>query len=397
MLFSTTSIVAAVTVLSAAVNGHMILKTPVPFNKASINSSPLDPSGSDFPCKHGAGATYDAAGADNQFPLGSSQDLSFTGSAVHGGGSCQLSVTYDNPPTKSSVWKVILSIEGGCPANTAGNLPADPNGSGASAFKFDVPKDLPSGKAVLAWTWFNKIGNREMYMNCAPITLSGGSKKRATTNAFYQGLPDMFVANIGNGCATKESVDLGFPNPGKTVQKKGSGPTGPPVGSCAASSGPGSPAPAESSSPAGTSPTGDAPSTTAAKPSKTGGVFAPGGTGTAPTGDSSAAPSAAPTGPASAPEVSPPAVSPPMPKTPASTDPAGSGSGSSGSCDASSVGKSMCNGTTQIGMCDQGGKITWIPVAQGTVCKDGYMVFPKLKRSAKFGRAHMRRRHGKAI
>ena len=49
--------------------------------------------------------------------VGSQQSLSFTGSAVHGGGSCQISLTKDLKPTKDTDFRVILSIEGGCPAS----------------------------------------------------------------------------------------------------------------------------------------------------------------------------------------------------------------------------------------------------------------------------------------
>jgi hypothetical protein len=50
-------------------------------------------------------------------------------------------------------------------------------------------------------------------------------------------------------------------------------------------------------------------------------------------------------------------------------------------------------------MCGTDGKIVWIQVAQGTVCKDGFMAFPAqgstpAKRSARFSREHVRRRHG---
>ena len=67
---------------------------------------------------------------------------SLAGSATHGGGSCQFSLSYDGGNT----WAVIHSIIGGCPLN--------------SAYTFSVPTNIPSGNALFAWTWFNKVGNR---------------------------------------------------------------------------------------------------------------------------------------------------------------------------------------------------------------------------------------------
>ena len=69
-------------------------------------------------------------------------DISLAGSATHGGGSCQFSLSYDG----GSTWAVIHSIIGGCPLN--------------SAYTFPVPNNIPSGNALFAWTWFNKVGNR---------------------------------------------------------------------------------------------------------------------------------------------------------------------------------------------------------------------------------------------
>lgn len=169
---------AALLAVSPA-TAHMLIKTPVPYGKSSLNNSPLDAAGSDFPCKtRPNGYADEGARAQNQMAIGSDQTLSFIGSAVHGGGSCQIALTTDKAPTKSSKWAVIKSIEGGCPANAAGNIGDDPNGSGASTFKYSIPQGIAPGDYTLAWTWFNKIGNREMYMNCAPITVTGGSKKR---------------------------------------------------------------------------------------------------------------------------------------------------------------------------------------------------------------------------
>jgi len=51
----------------------------------------------------------------------------------------------------------------------------------------------------------------------------------------FNALPDMFVANIGNGCSTKEGSDLKFDNPGKSVEVISSSSLAGPVGSCASS------------------------------------------------------------------------------------------------------------------------------------------------------------------
>ncbi|CAF9915976.1 MAG: hypothetical protein HETSPECPRED_002697 [Heterodermia speciosa] len=234
---------------SGLASAHMIMKTPTPYGASSMTNGPLAADGSDYPCKQRPGV-YDKGSASNTMAVGSPQTLSFTGSAVHGGGSCQLSLTKDLKPTKDTDFRVILSIEGGCPANTAGNLPPDEHGSGASTFQYSIPQDVAPGDYTLAWTWFNKLGNREMYMNCAPITVTGGSKKRnalaydSEDNLFAKRdlstLPKMFTANIqsvSGDCHTVKSSDLAFPDPGAVVQKKGNGTLVPPTGDCKAVSG----------------------------------------------------------------------------------------------------------------------------------------------------------------
>ena len=226
--------VSAIT-LFAATNAHMILQNPLPYG--TPNSSPLDPSGSNFPCK----ASSNAGGYVTEMPIGSTQQLSFKGSAVHGGGSCQVSLTTDNPATKKSKWMVIHSIEGGCPSKGAtGNLGDNPNSvSSADKYDFKIPDGIKQGPYTLAWTWFNQIGNREMYMNCASIKVTGGSKKRDTyTNDTYAipelnprdtSFPDMFVANVPtSNCRTVEGASVKFPNPGASVDHFGK--TGPPSG-----------------------------------------------------------------------------------------------------------------------------------------------------------------------
>ncbi|RSM15358.1 hypothetical protein BHE90_005537 [Fusarium euwallaceae] len=201
--------------LATFASAHMLMNNPVPYGRSNLNNGPLDASGSDFPCKMREG-TYDLQGASNVYAQGSTQELSFTGQAVHGGGSCQISITTDEQPDKNSVWKVIKSIEGGCPAKgQAGNMGDNADAEDPYKYEYTIPKELAAGKYTIAWTWFNKVGNREMYMNCAPleVTGSGGSKDHLNS------LPDMFVANIGNSCGTEPDTDLQFFNPGSDVDK----------------------------------------------------------------------------------------------------------------------------------------------------------------------------------
>ncbi|KAL2676969.1 hypothetical protein Neosp_010736 [[Neocosmospora] mangrovei] len=272
--------------LATFASAHMLMNNPVPYGKASLTNAPLLGDGSDFPCKMRDGV-YDAQGASNTYAQGSTQQLSFTGQAVHGGGSCQVSITTDKNPDKNSVWKVIKSIEGGCPAKgQAGNMGDDANAEDPYKYDFTIPKELAAGDYTLAWTWFNKVGNREMYMNCAPLTVtgSGGSKDHLSS------LPDMFVANIGNDCGTPPDKDVQFPSPGDDVDRF-NGATeawAKPTGSCPAGSGSGSGG-SDGSAPTATSgndspaPTGgnDAPAATSAEAQPTqapeksipGGVF----------------------------------------------------------------------------------------------------------------------------
>lgn len=223
MMFAKSVLVA---VLGAtAVNAHMIMTNPVPYGKETLNNSPLAADGSDFPCKLRSGA-FDIT-EENTIAIGASHALSFEGSATHGGGSCQISLTTDREPTKQSEWKVIKSFEGGCPANVDGNMAGGASMKDPYQFSFTIPEGIEAGKYTLAWTWFNRIGNREMYMNCAPVTVTGGSAKRSTEVEIppviekrTANFPPMFVANI-NGCTTKEGIDIRFPQPGEYVQYLG--------------------------------------------------------------------------------------------------------------------------------------------------------------------------------
>lgn len=392
----------ALAALAGLSSAHMIMLSPTPFANSiggfgvdDPDNSPLNEDGSNYPC-HMVGG-YDAD-FSNEMALGSTQDLTFRGTAVHGGGSCQVSITYDESPTKRSVFKVIYSIEGGCPAkNQAGNIsPANRLTDAPDAYSFTLPDNIPTGKAVLAWTWFNRIGNREMYMNCAPITITGSGGDVANFNA----LPDMMVANIGEKkCTVAEGTDVAFPNPGNSVEQFSFDGSYQDVSSQEACSynwmagdGPGSigaPAGGDSDSISGSAPsaTSAAPTTTA-EPVPTiglpGNVFI-----TVTTNDSTASPTAAPAPTTTTEVISQPTTTVPSADREDSTgDESGSDSGSGSTC---TDGQFQCNtdGNT-FNICDHG---VWGPamaVAPGTTCSPGVDItlnISKLKKSKRAQRA----------
>ncbi|KAI0144788.1 hypothetical protein BJ166DRAFT_596868 [Pestalotiopsis sp. NC0098] len=211
--------------LFAAANGHMLLSSPQGHTFLTDQNTdgvgrPLNNDGSDFPCRNpNLGSEW--TGPVNSYALGSSQQLALVGTAVHGGGTCQMSITYDTEPTAKSVFKVIHTIQGGCPArNTAGNLDGDdPTLADPFTYDYTIPDNIPTGNATIAWSWMNRIGNREFYMECGVLELTGTSGDQANFDA----LPDLFVANVvpyADGCLTDglDSSDPVIPNPGDSVE-----------------------------------------------------------------------------------------------------------------------------------------------------------------------------------
>ncbi len=76
---------------------------------------------------------------------GSVMDFSLAGTATHGGGSCQISMSYD----MGASWNVIHSIIGGCMIE-------------GMDLNVNIPSEAPSGEALFSWSWFNHEGNREV-------------------------------------------------------------------------------------------------------------------------------------------------------------------------------------------------------------------------------------------
>ena len=389
------------TLFASTVTAHMTLASPVPFGDPT--TSPLSSDGSNFPCQiTGDAATFYGSTSDsanNTMAIGATQTLSFHGSAVHGGGSCQLALTSDLAPTSSSVWQVILSIEGGCPST---------DGNGPSTYDYTIPSSITAGKYVFAWTWISKLsGAPEYYMNCAPVTVTGSSSKReaeapaiAIKERDTSALPNLFVANLAsiNSCKTTTSTDVVFPDPGPNVSKPSTmttnfqSPAGSncfPLGgssSGGSSSGSSSSAAAAASAPAATASaaTGATTFATSATPATVapvsssksiGGVFVTVSTPAAGTTSAAAATSA----PAA---VSTTAIATPSAGTtstaPAATSSAGNGTSSGGSSGGSGLsgactneGTFNCVGGSQYQQCASGSWTALRPMPAGTTCQTG--------------------------
>jgi hypothetical protein len=211
------ALAAALLALVATVSSHMVLAYPPalrykgnPYVQLTDRdysiTDPLMGDGSNFPCK---GYQSDIGGNSGSsvatWAAGGHYNFTITGSTTHNGGSCQVSLSYD----KGKTFTTIHSYIGGCPTISP------PGGS----FDFAIPPDAPTGAALFAWTWFNNIGNREMYMSCASVTIvgSGSGIRRQVTNITFSTRPSIFVANLQNGCTTIENTDISFPDPGPDV------------------------------------------------------------------------------------------------------------------------------------------------------------------------------------
>jgi hypothetical protein len=201
MSFSKLAAFITLAAIATPALAHIEMKSPPPLRSAfnpqykdgpiqDTYTNPLNKDGSNYPCKGFAGDVPSMSQAVATLNAGSSFTVELAGSAVHGGGSCQFAVSYDAGMT----WGVLHSIVGNCPTEGA-------------SYTFDVPAGLPSAKNVLfAWTWFNKVGNREMYMNCAAVDVMGSSGSIE--------LPKMFEANhFADQCTTPDSQDVDFAKP----------------------------------------------------------------------------------------------------------------------------------------------------------------------------------------
>ena len=164
---------------SFTVSAHMNLAYPYPrgykllpgITSASIDYSITSPT--TRPCQG-----KPPAPPVQTFQAGTPIHTRFAGEAEHGGGHCQFALSYD----QGNTWVVIHTIKDTCLAN------------GARAYSIPFAENLPASEhAVFAWTWINRMGNREYYWNCVDMTIQSSV---SSGNVYGK---QLLVANIMNG------------------------------------------------------------------------------------------------------------------------------------------------------------------------------------------------------
>ncbi|KAI9597793.1 hypothetical protein BDF19DRAFT_411728 [Syncephalis fuscata] len=163
------------------VAGHMQLFSPIPradprnkgYGAVDYNlNAPLNAINfpGPFPCRH-----QKVGPVTGKYTAGKSFTASFHAGNSHKGGHCQFALSYDNGKN----WVVLKTIIDLCFL-----------GSAPYSYHIPLPKGAKNGPAVFGWTWLNAEGNREYYMNCADVEISGGSDTGSLTG------PELFVAQL---------------------------------------------------------------------------------------------------------------------------------------------------------------------------------------------------------
>ncbi|PIA19750.1 hypothetical protein COEREDRAFT_79027 [Coemansia reversa NRRL 1564] len=204
--FAVASIIAYSAVLAKLAAGHTSFITPCPRYSPVGENCPALPAGESLDTgDKGINAPIGSVQLGGNMPLcrhttpwptpaaswtaGEEVTIKFNpSSAIHSGGHCQFSISYDNGKTFAVIHEELRYCFLGSKPSGLTNTPS------ISEYKIKLPKDLPnSDKAVFAWTWVNASGNREFYMNCADVEIKGGSSSsysgKAVTIANYPNYP----------------------------------------------------------------------------------------------------------------------------------------------------------------------------------------------------------------
>lgn len=137
-------LLCALSLLLSGALSHMQMSDPSPLRDPHADRenepkdynilTPLRSDGSDFTCKGYQWNTLLTSVAS--YTAGQTYELKLKGSATHGGGSCQISLSCDNGVN----FKVLRSIVGGCPQQ--------------DSYDFTIPENCETATCLLAWTWY---------------------------------------------------------------------------------------------------------------------------------------------------------------------------------------------------------------------------------------------------
>ncbi|KAJ2555398.1 hypothetical protein EV175_002273 [Coemansia sp. RSA 1933] len=153
-------------------------------------------------CKHTVAWPKPAA----TWTAGESVTVKFdSNSDILSGGDMEFSMSYDGGKTFAVIYQVLRYAF----------LNGKPSGETSKAqvleYTFTLPKDLPnSDSAIFAWTWLPASGDREFFMNCADVSITGSTSKsytaKAATIVNYPGYPTVYpMVN-----STSNNYDIGM-------------------------------------------------------------------------------------------------------------------------------------------------------------------------------------------
>jgi hypothetical protein len=168
--------------------GHMMVTSPAPRDSkynpnvlnANLNYDLVAPVN-----KYGCSQFHETAPVV-KYKAGGTYSITIGGDAPHNGGSCQIGMSFGG--------EEYISLR-----DDVGHCLND-----GYTYDFTIPEGTPSGKAVIAWVWINRTGNREYYMNCIDAEVEGGSEAGQLTGR------SITVANLP-GYADVPEGDGGIP------------------------------------------------------------------------------------------------------------------------------------------------------------------------------------------
>ncbi|KAF9167889.1 hypothetical protein DFQ26_002637 [Actinomortierella ambigua] len=131
------------------------------------------------------------AGVRPVFQAGSTVSTTYEAAAIHKGGSCQWTLSYDNGKTQ-----VVIQ-------DWFRNCLRDAKSGQRYSIPVKIPANAPSGPALLTWIWNNNEGNRELYASSADVVIEGSSSNSLS------GVAPAFCNYGPNSCFIAEEAVAG--------------------------------------------------------------------------------------------------------------------------------------------------------------------------------------------